>query len=75
MLPLWELTKTVAKGLGISQDVVTEFATTVWEDNNGALTLANLEPRHNTPRLKFYDSKVHWFRQHITGDGEDDKDK
>ena len=71
VLPLRSLTKTVAKGLGISQECVTDFATTVWEDNNGALTLANLEPGQATPRSKFYDSKVHWFRQHITRDGED----
>ena len=71
VLPLRGLTKTVAKGLGISQDCVTDFATTVWEDNNGALTLANLEPGQATARSKSYDSKVHWFRQHITRDGED----
>ena len=66
VLPLRELTKGVARGLGIAEDVVTDFKTTVWEDNNGALSLANLEPGHHTPRSKFYDCKVHWFRSHIT---------
>ena len=69
VLPLRELTKGVARGLGIVDDIVTDFKTTVWEDNNGALSLANLEPGQHTPRSKFYDCKVHWFRSHITREG------
>ena len=69
VLPLRELTKGVAKGLGIAEDCLTDFKTTVWEDNNGALSLANLEPGQATPRSKFYDCKVHWFRSHITREG------
>ena len=69
VLPLRDLTKGIAKGLGIGEDCLTEFNTTVWEDNNGALSLANLEPGQSTPRSKFYDCKVHWFRSHITRDG------
>ena len=69
VLPLRDLTKGIAKGLGISDDVVSDFKTTVWEDNNGALALANLEPGQHTPRSKFYDCKVHWFRSHITREG------
>jgi hypothetical protein len=59
----------VAKGLGIDDHVHTDFKVTVWEDNNGCLTLANLDPGQNTPRSKFYDSKVHWFRSHLDKDG------
>ena len=70
VLPLRELTKGVAKGLGVADDIVTNFKTTVWEDNNGALSLANLEPGQHTPRSKFYDCKVHWFRSHITRKGD-----
>ena len=51
--------------LRCSEDCITSFKTTVWEDNVGALTLANLEPGQSTPRSKFYDVKVHWFRQHL----------
>ena len=48
VLPLHSLTKTVAKGLGILQECVTDFATTVWEDNNGALhsLILNLVRQH-----------------------------
>ena len=40
VLPLLELLKTVARGVGMTEDQSTKFKTTVWEDNNGALTLA-----------------------------------
>ena len=66
VLPLRELVRTVADGVGIRNEVLTHFKVTVWEDNTGALTLANLDPGQNTPRSKFYDSKVHWFRSHLT---------
>ena len=75
VLPLRDLVKGVAKGLGISQDCTTDFKTTVWEDNNGALSLANLEPGQHTPRSRFYQAKVHWFRSYITREGENDDDK
>ena len=65
VLPLRSLVEAVAKGCGIDSHCLTNFKTTVWEDNVGALTLANLDPGQNTPRSKFYDSKVHWFRSHL----------
>ena len=65
VIPLRNVIKAVAEGLDINQDCVASFRTTVWEDNMGALTLANLEPGQSTPRSKFYDVKVHWFRDHL----------
>jgi hypothetical protein len=37
----------------------------VHEDNNGALTLANMEPGWNTPTPKFFHIKYHWFRDQM----------
>ena len=65
VLPLRDLVKVVAEGCGTCSDCLTTFKTTVWEDNMGALTLANLDPGQNTTRSKFYNSKVHWFRSHL----------
>ena len=48
VLPLRDLVKTVATGCGISEDCLTTFKTTVWEDNAGALALAQLDPGQNT---------------------------
>jgi len=69
VLPLIEVIKSVSHGFGIDQECVTEFKTTVWEDNMGALTLANLEPGQHTIRSKFYDVRVHWFREHLHREG------
>ena len=66
VLPLRDLVRTVSKGVGIKDEVFTTFKVSVWEDNNGCLTLANLDPGQTTPRSKFYDSKVHWFRSHLS---------
>ena len=68
-LPLRDLTKAIAEGCGLNTALKTTFKTTVWEDNMGALTLANLDPGHNTTQSKHYDSKVHWFRSYLSKDG------
>ena len=65
VLPIRELIRTVAKGVGLNEKCATTFKTTVWEDNNGALSLANMAPGQYTPRSKFYDCKVHWFRSYL----------
>ena len=66
VLPLQELVKTVSRGTGIRDNHMTTFKTTVWEDNAGALTLANMEPGRTTkPRTKHYAVQMHWFCQHL----------
>ena len=65
VLPLNDLIKAVAAGLHLEDECLTSFRTTVWEDNNGALSLAKLDPGQHTPRSKHYDIKVHWFRSHL----------
>jgi len=62
VIPLRNLVDKVAEAVGIDAECLTAFRTTVHEDNNGALSLANLDPGQHTPRSKFYDCKVHWFR-------------
>jgi hypothetical protein len=65
VLPFQSLVHSVTKGIGMDEDHLTSFKTTVWEDNAGALTLANLEPGRITPRSKHYAIKYHWFRSHL----------
>ena len=57
---------TVAKAVGIPDEHLSIFKVTCWEDNTAAETLANLDPGQSTPRSKFYDVKVHWFRSHLS---------
>jgi hypothetical protein len=61
LLPFKQLVETVLTIIGINVEDLTTFKTTVWEDNTGALTLANMEPGRVTPRSKFYAIKMHWF--------------
>jgi hypothetical protein len=68
VLPLRNLTHTVASAVGIPPEHLSTFKITCWEDNAGALTLANLAPGQNTPRSKHYDIKMHWFRSHLSKD-------
>jgi hypothetical protein len=65
VIPLRALVQTVARGVGMKEECLTTSKTTVWEDNNGALTLANLDPGQNTARSKHFDVKVHWFRSKL----------
>ena len=71
VIPLRRTVKAVAHGCKLLDHCETTFMTTVWEDNVGALTLAQLDPGRNTPRSKFYDVKVHWFRSHLSNDEDD----
>ena len=57
--PFRDLIRVVADGVSLDRQCATDFKTAAWEDNNGALTLANLDPGQHTPRSKFHDCKVH----------------
>ena len=66
VIPFITLSRALGSAVGWDgTDDLTTFHTTVWEDNNGALALARLEPGHYTPRSKHYAVKYHWFRSHL----------
>jgi hypothetical protein len=65
VIPLRTLFTTLGTAIGIDQDMMTTFRTTVHKDNAGALTLANIEPGQITPRSKHYAVKIHWFRSKL----------
>ena len=61
-IPLLDICVSINHGLGMTNDKLLTFKTTIHEDNIGALTLAKLEPGRHTPRSKFYALRLHWFR-------------
>jgi hypothetical protein len=65
LIPFRNMVNAVAAAFDISDEVLTQFRTTVHEDNSGALTLANMEPGRITPRSKHYAVRTHWFRSHL----------
>ena len=64
LIPLKRLVKVVTTAVGLN-DSDTTIKTTVWEDNQGCVILANLEPPRMTPRSKHYAIKYHWFRTQL----------
>ena len=66
MLPLKELVKTMAKVVTGDENVKVTAKSDVFEDNNGALTVATM-PRI-TPQSKFFTVKYHFFREHVMTD-------
>jgi len=64
LLPMRNLVQEVCASFDIPRDKVTAIST-VWEDNNGALKLANKELPICTPGSKFFAIKYHWFRSHV----------
>jgi hypothetical protein len=63
LIPLRELVKEVSVALGKNAIVSGRTYSKVFEDNNGALTLATV-PRM-TPRSKHIAVKYHFFRSHV----------
>jgi hypothetical protein len=51
--------------IGLDVEDPSTFKATVWEDNVGAVTLANMEQGRIMPRSKFYAIKMHWFRSKL----------
>jgi hypothetical protein len=66
LLPLKRLVKTVAKVVTGDDNVKVVTKSDVFEDNNGALTVATL-PKI-TPQSKFFAVKLHFFKEHVKTD-------
>ena len=66
MLPLKRLVKTIAKVVTGDENVKLTTLSDVFEDNNGALTVATL-PRI-TPQSKFFAVNLHFFKEHVKTD-------
>ena len=70
LLPLKRLVKTIAKIVTGDDDVVVTTKSDVFEDNNGALTVATM-PKI-TPQSKFFAVKLHFFKEHVRTDANPD---
>ena len=64
LIPIRRLIAELAASLSLHRDEVSKVCT-VWEDNNGALTMANAQFPSMTPRSKHIAVKYHWFREHL----------
>eukprot|EP00957_Ditylum_brightwellii_P198128 15095783-Ditylum_brightwellii.AAC.1 len=64
LLPARWLLEELSKQLELDRELLSTVFT-VWEDNNGALALANMPITHITPCSKHIGVKYHWFRSWI----------
>ena len=65
LIPFKKFMAEILKGIGMRHEDAATLKTRVHEDNNGALTLANLEPGRTTSRSKHFSIKYHWFREQL----------
>jgi hypothetical protein len=65
VLPIKMLSTEISSIVGLTQEPITHFKTTLWEDNSGALKIARMEPGRMTPRSKWHGIKYHWFRSKL----------
>ena len=68
LVPLRELMKEISDVFGVKRTEQSKVST-VFQDNNGALTLCNAEFPNMTPRTKHIGVKYHWFRSHLKRTG------
>ena len=71
MLPLRQAVKAVAKAVTGDDTVQVVCKSDVWEDNNGALTVATM-PKI-TPQSKFFNVKLHFFKEHVATEQHPDR--
>jgi len=64
LLPLRQMINEVAEIFGVERKRLTKLST-VWEDNNGALKMANASYPNMTPRSKHIAVKYHWFHSKL----------
>ena len=69
LLPFKALMLEIATSIGLPHEDIAKIKTKVYEDNNGALILANLEPGRQTSRSKHFAIKFHWFREELEPNG------
>ena len=65
LLPLQDLVNELKTFHALEALFPTSVSSTIWEDNVGALTLANMDLPRMTPRSKHIAVKYHWFRIHV----------
>jgi hypothetical protein len=70
LIPLKAAVSEIASEMGLEDEKIVTIKSTIWEDNMGALNLANMELPHATPRSKHYAMRYHWFRSFLNDDGD-----
>jgi hypothetical protein len=70
LIPLKAAVNKIASGMSLENKKIVTIKSTIWEDNMGSQTLANMELPRTTPRSKHYATRYHWFRFFLNDDGD-----
>jgi len=65
VITLKEIVTELSSVYQLTTETTPIIRTTIYEDNEGALKLANIELPRTTPRSKHYGIIYHWFREHV----------
>lgn len=68
LLPIQRVVAQLGVALGLPEGDLPNIQSTIWEDNEAALKLANKELPYMTTRSKHIAIKYHWFRSHVNKD-------
>jgi hypothetical protein len=68
LIPIKEAVSEIASGVVLEDKKIVTIKSTIWEDDMGDLTLANMELPCTTPRSKHYATRYHWFRSFLNDD-------
>lgn len=63
LLPLKRMLSELVNGIGVKAEQAAKIVARTFEDNNGALHLANDQQHSN--RTKYYSCKLHHFWEHV----------
>ena len=66
LLPLQKLFHEISTQVALPIDVLISINSTIWEDNEGTLKLANMPLPRFTSKSKHFACKFHWFRDHVS---------
>jgi hypothetical protein len=70
LIPLKAAVSRIASGMGLENEKIVTIKSTIWEENMGALTLANMELPRTTPPSKHFATRYHWFHSFLNDDGD-----
>ena len=73
-LPLQHLLNEIELDVNLPFELTTPIYSSIWEDNEGALKLANMPLPRTTPHSKHFACKYHWIREHVSNTSSTPKD-
>ncbi len=69
LFPIIDLVYLIGESVGLTREGAVNMHVSIYEDNAGALVLANFKPPQYTPQSEHYAIKTNWSREQIITHG------